>query len=199
MAIARAGTGQEGHLVVQGRGFWLRPLSMSDYPHWAELRAASRTHLVPWEPEWAKDELTRNAFRHRLRHHQHEIREDRGYAFALIDEREDRLIGGVSLSNVRRGVTQSASLGYWLGAPYIGRGAMTEAVRAVVPFAFGALRLHRLEAASMPANTPSIRVLERNGFMREGFAQRYLKINGEWRDHILFGRLAGGHSPTEAS
>lgn len=164
---------------------------MADYGEWAELRALSRAHLTPWEPQWARDELSRDAFRRRIRHHQREIREDVGYAFALLDACSDRLMGGVSLSNVRRGVTQAAALGYWLGTPYLRQGAMADAVRTLAPFAFDALQLHRLEAAAMPENTPSLSVLERTGFVREGFARRYLKIDGEWRDHILFGRLAG--------
>ena len=89
---------------------------MSDYAAWAELRAASREHLAAWEPLWPRDELTRGAFRRRLRHYAREQREDLGYAFFVLDDRTDLLFGGLTLSNVRRGVTQAASLGYWLGA-----------------------------------------------------------------------------------
>ena len=199
MAIMRAGGGPETSLLARGRGLWLRPLAIGDYAQWAELRARSRDHLTPWEPEWSRDELTRDAFRRRIRHHLREARDDQGYAFAVLDERTDRLIGGLSLSNLRRGVTQSASLGYWVGLPHFRQGAMTEAVRAIIPMAFGALRLHRIEAATMPENAPSIRVLERNGFAREGYARRYLKINGDWRDHILFARLADDVGMSEGS
>ena len=94
-------------------------------------------------------------------------------------------MGGLTLSNVRRGVTQAAVLGYWLGMPFVCRGHMTEAVRAAVAFGFESLHLHRLEAASMPNKPSSIRVLERVGFRREGFARRLLKINGVWEDHVL--------------
>jgi ribosomal-protein-alanine N-acetyltransferase len=163
---------------------------MLDYVPWAELRAASRDHLIPWEPLWPRDELTRSAFRRRIRHYQREQREDLGYAFLVMRDRDDRLLGGMTLSNIRRGVTQAASLGYWLGLSHVRQGYMTEAVRAVIPFAFHELRLHRLEAACMPTNSGSIRVLERCGFEREGYARRYLRINGEWEDHILFARIA---------
>jgi ribosomal-protein-alanine N-acetyltransferase len=95
----------------------------------------------------------------------------------------------LTLSNVRRGVTQAAVVGYWLGVPYVRRGYMTEAVRATAGFAFESLRLHRLEAATMPHNEASIRVLERNGFRREGYARRLLKINGMWEDHVLHALL----------
>jgi len=113
-----------------------------------------------------------------------------GYAFLIFDDTDDQLVGGVTLSNLRRGVTQAAVLGYWLGLPYIKRGYMTRAVQSLAGFAFDELLLHRIEAATMPANTASIRVLERNGFRREGFARGLLKINGLWEDHILFALLA---------
>ena len=81
------------------------------------------------------------------------------------------LVGGLTLANVRRGVAQAGSLGYWMGEPYARRGFMTAAVNALIPFAFGALRLHRLEAACIPSNVASVRLLEKTGFTREGFAR----------------------------
>jgi len=198
MAFLRAGLIPDNALTVRGRGLWLRPHMMVDYGPWAELRAASREHLTPWEPQWPRDELTRSAFRRRLRHYQREQREDLGYAFLILRERDDRLLGGMTLSNVRRGVTQAAALGYWLGLGHVHQGYMTEAVKAILPFAFQELRLHRLEAACMPANQASIRVLERCGFEREGYARRYLRINGVWEDHILYSRIADDASVARA-
>ena len=108
MAFLRSSTAQDSAQVVRGRGVWLRPLQMNDYAAWAELRARSRDHLVPWEPVWQRDELTRSAFRRRVRHYQREAREDLGYAFLIFKEADDQLVGGLTLSNVRRGVTQAA-------------------------------------------------------------------------------------------
>ena len=99
------------------------------------------------------------------------------------------LVGGITLSNVRRGVAQAGNLGYWIGEPHARRGHMNAAVRALLPFAFGGLRLHRVEAACIPSNAASIRLLERNGFTREGYAREYLCINGIWQDHLLYARL----------
>ena len=87
-------------------------------------------------------------------------------------------------------MTQAAQLGYWLGSPHLRKGYMSDAVAAVLPYTFFGLRLHRVEAATLPTNGSSIRVLERNGFVREGYARRYLKINDDWQDHILFALLA---------
>lgn len=189
MAFLRPTQTAQSSPLIRGDGVCLRPLMSSDYPQWAELRAVSREHLSPWEPQWPRDELSRSAFRRRLRHYAREARDDLGYAFGIVSESDNYLLGGLTLSNVRRGVTQAAALGYWLGRPHVGNGHMVAAVRAVLPYAFFALKLHRLEAASMPANVRSVRVLELTGFQREGFARRYLKINGVWEDHILFARL----------
>jgi ribosomal-protein-alanine N-acetyltransferase len=92
---------------------------------------------------------------------------------------------------VRRGVAQAGSLGYWIGEPFARQGLMTAAVNALIPFAFGTLRLHRLEAACIPNNTASVRLLEKTGFKREGFAREYLCINGVWQDHVLYALLRG--------
>jgi ribosomal-protein-alanine N-acetyltransferase len=162
---------------------------MQDYAAWAELRALSRAHLTPWEPQWSRDELTRSNFRRRLRQYHRELRDDHGYAYLIFSDTECQLLGGLNLSNVRRGAAQAASLGYWLGAPFTGRGFMTDAVRAAMRYAFGTLRLHRIEAACLPSNVASQRVLEKVGFSREGLARRYLKINGQWQDHDLFALL----------
>jgi ribosomal-protein-alanine N-acetyltransferase len=189
MAFLRSTSGIDGEAEVHGREVSLRHPAMGDYSAWAELRAMSRQHLIVWEPQWSRDELTRSAFRRRLRQYQRELREDQGYAFLVFRNADAALLGGLSVSNVRRGVAQAASVGYWIGAPYVRRGYMTDAVKAVLPFAFGTLGLHRLEAACLPHNLPSTRVLEKVGFKREGMARRYLKINGVWQDHDLFALL----------
>ncbi len=176
--------------TLSSEGLLLKPPQMSDYPAWAKLRGESRAFLSPWEPSWSDDELTRGAFRRRLRYYQREGGEETGYAFFLHRVHDNALLGGVTLSNVRRGVSQSCSVGYWMGEQYAGRGHMSIAMRSVVAFVFDTLKLHRLEAASMPANLPSIRLLERLGFTREGLARGNLRINGAWEDHLLFALLS---------
>jgi len=190
MAFLRSVSPLDTQPVLPGNGLHLRTPLSGDYPQWAELRARSRGFLVPWEPTWVHDELTRSAYRRRLRQYQKELREEAGYAFFIFRSADHRLLGGLSLSNVRRGVTQACTLGYWMGEPFAGHGYMSEAVRVVSRFAFDHLWLHRLEAACLPANISSIRVLEKNGFVYEGLARRYLKINGVWQDHCLFGLVS---------
>jgi [ribosomal protein S5]-alanine N-acetyltransferase len=188
MAFLRS-SGIDAEAEVHGQNVFLRHPAMGDYPAWAQLRAMSRQHLTVWEPQWSRDELTRSAFRRRLRQYQRELRDDQGYAFLIFRQADWALLGGLSISNVRRGVAQAASVGYWIGAPYVRRGHMSDAVKACVPFAFTTLGLHRLEAACLPHNIPSQRVLEKAGFRREGMARHYLKINGVWQDHDLFALL----------
>jgi [ribosomal protein S5]-alanine N-acetyltransferase len=174
---------------VMGEGVMLRTPQATDHAEWAALRERSRDFLKPWEPTWPADDLSRGAFRRRIRRYTEDLRSDQSYAFLIFRSTDGRLVGGLTLANVRRGVAQAGSLGYWMGLPYIRHGHMTAAVRAVIPFAFGTLRLHRLEAACIPTNTASIRLLENTGFVREGYAREYLCINGVWQDHLLYGRL----------
>jgi ribosomal-protein-alanine N-acetyltransferase len=196
MAFLRSPAPEDYLDPVAGRTVVLRPPAAADYRAWAELRALSRAHLTPWEPSWSSDDLSQMMFRRRLRAYARDMRDDLGYAFFIIDAQSDQLLGGATLSNVRRGSSQSASLGYWIGAPHARRGRMQDAVATLMPFAFGQLRLHRVEAATMPGNSPSIRVLEACGFEREGVARGFLKINGRWEDHILFARLADRQAPS---
>src|SRR5258707_116829 len=189
MAFFRTVSFAEPMPLVEGDGVFLRAPQMGDFPEWAALREASRAFLVPWEPTWPHDDLTRAAFRRRLKRYVEDLRSDQAYPFFLLRKSDNAIVGGLTLANIRRGVAQAGSLGYWMGERYAGHGYMTAAVRALIPFAFRSLRLHRLEAACIPTNVASIRLLERTGFMREGFAREYLCINGTWQDHLLYALL----------
>lgn len=191
MAFLRSVGFFEPEPVIETDLLVLRPPRMADYENWARLRRESRAFLAPWEPTWPADDLTRSAYRCRVKRYIRDIREDAGYAFFLFDARTNQLTGGLTLSNIRRGAAQTASLGYWMGEPFAGRGLMSAAVRAVLPFGFDTLNLHRIEAACLPTNEPSLRLLRNSGFTEEGFARGYLKINGVWQDHVLFAMLAG--------
>jgi ribosomal-protein-alanine N-acetyltransferase len=181
--------------VIAGEGLFLRTPSLVDYQAWTDLRAESRAFLTPWEPTWPADDLTRAAYRRRVRRYHSEIREDHAYPFFVFRQSDYVLLGGITLSNVTRGMTQTATVGYWMGERHAHQGHMTRAVRALVPFAFGALHLHRLEAACLPHNRPSMRLLEKVGFTREGLARGLVCINGRWQDHIVFALLADDPLP----
>lgn len=176
--------------VIRGREVYLRYPRMADYAGWAAVRGESREFLAPWEPAWATDELSKGAFRRRIKRYQKETRLDSAYAFFVFRKEDDTLMGGCTLSNVRRGVTQCCALGYWIGERFARQGFMFDAVYALVPFIFSTLGLHRIEAACLPSNEPSKNLLTKAGFRQEGLARGYLQINGEWRDHALFALLA---------
>jgi [ribosomal protein S5]-alanine N-acetyltransferase len=190
----------ESGLRIEGDGVRLRPPRASDYAEWRELRAASRAFLQPWEPTWPADDLSRAAYRRRLLAYARDREAGVAYPFFVFRASDEALTGGITLSNVRRGVAQMGSIGYWCGRPFTRQGFTLGAVRALSEFSFRTLALHRLEAACIPENAPSRRLLAKAGFVEEGFAKAYLKINGVWRDHVLFGLvspLSGREGPDE--
>jgi len=171
----------------------LRPPRTKDFLEWSALRYANRDFLTPWEPSWPKDDLTRAGWRRRLAAYSQERRKGTALALFIFSQEpvsgRQELVGGVRLANIAYGVQQSASIGYWLGREYVGHGYMSRAVDMVCQFGFERLGLHRIDACCIPENKSSANVLRRCGFDEEGRAKSYLKINGEWRDHILFGRV----------
>lgn len=195
MALFRAISSPEPLPPIIGDGVVLRTPQMADFPAWAAVREASRTFLTPWEPVWPADDLTRASFRNRMRRYAEDLRTDQSYPFFLFRQHDNALMGGLALANVRRGVAQTASLGYWIGHAYCRQNYMSAAVRALLPAAFDQLRLHRIEAACIPTNSASVRLLEKSGFEREGYARSYLCINGTWQDHLLYARLRSDPKP----
>jgi ribosomal-protein-alanine N-acetyltransferase len=189
MAFFRTVSFSETMPAIAGTGVSLRVPQSGDHAEWAALRESSRDFLTPWEPTWPEDDLTRGAFRRRLKRYADDQRSDLAYAFLIFRNDDNAMVGGLTLANIRRGVAQAGSIGYWVGAPYARKGYMTAALRALVPFCFRTLRLHRLEAACIPNNDASVALLEKTGFTREGYARSYLCINGIWQDHLLFARL----------
>ena len=189
MAFFRTVSSNEILPAIAGAGVTLRLPQSGDFAEWAALRESSRAFLVPWEPTWPADDLTRGAFRRRLKRYAEDVRNDLAYAFLIFRSDDNALVGGLTLANIRRGVAQAGSIGYWVGAPFARKGYMTAAMRALAPFCFTTLRLHRVEAACIPSNTASVRLLEKTGFQREGYARSYLCINGVWQDHLLYARL----------
>jgi Acetyltransferases, including N-acetylases of ribosomal proteins len=173
-----------------GRNILLRTPQFSDFDEWSELRSESRNFLEPWEPKWSKNSLTRSDYRRRITRYEQDIRYERNIPFYIFILETKILAGGISLSNINRGITQSCTLGYWIGEKFAGQGLMTEAVAVVTDVVFNILKLHRLEAACVPENIASKSVLKKVGFKEEGYARKYLQINGEWRDHNLFAVLS---------
>ena len=186
--------GPDRGLRLQRDRVYLRYPVQRDWRAWSVLRADSQAFLAPWEPTWAYDALSRGAFRRRLKMYRAEMRQGVTYSFLIFRAADDALLGGITLSHLRRGVAQSATLGYWIGATHARHGYTTEALWALLEYAFQRLGLHRVEAACLPGNEASRRLLLKVGFQEEGYAREYLRINGSWQDHQLFAIVRGEFS-----
>lgn len=160
-------------------------MTVADADALLALRVSNRAFFDPWEPDSSGELYTVEGQRKDLAQRERDWRDDKRYSFAITSP-EGEIIGGIVLSNVLRGALQSANVGYYVAESHNNRGVATEAVRHVVRFAFDKLGLHRVEAGVMPHNPRSMRVLEKAGFTKIGFAPHYLKIHDAWRDHHLF-------------
>lgn len=171
----------------------LRMGESEDWKSWHGLRDLSRDFLTPWEPSWEAHALEYDHYCGLLKRHSRDWHRGEGYAFHVFTRNEGRsqgaLLGEIAVTGIERGISQRGTIGYWIGMPHAGRGYMREAAGLVCAFAFEKLRLHRLEASCLPDNEPSARLLRSLGFEREGYARAYLKINGQWRDHLLWGLI----------
>ena len=174
----------------QGENVFLRPPEYKDWLEWSQLRRENMSYLKPWEPTWNIHELERSYFVKRVRFFEKLSINDEAYSFLIFEKTGMLLIGEININNVQRGVVQSCSIGYWISRNKMGLGLMSESINLMKDFAFDDLELHRIEAACLPENKPSLNTLLKNGFEIEGKAKEFLKINGKWQDHIVLGCLA---------
>lgn len=185
---------QSDTVVLEDDTHLLRLPRFSDYRQWYPLRSESRCFLEPWEPTWRSDELTESSFRGRVVRNEQEYASGQALPLFLFHKPDQRLLGGLTIGYIRRGAAQCCMIGYWMGERYAGHGHMLRALELAIPYIFKGLQLHRIEAACIPDNVRSIRLLEKAGFQREGYLREYLKINGEWRDHVMYSLLAKDRS-----
>ena len=186
----------------------LRPPRTDDVGEIRRLLRHNHVHLKPWNPapppgedSSSITEISKMVLRQRR-----EWKAGRSFVFMIAlrdaDRRGDagtRFVGKVALNGIMRGAMFGAYLGYWMDVDHEGRGLATEAIDAVLDFAFGAAGLHRVQAAIMPRNERSLRVVDKLLFRREGYAERYLQIAGNWEDHILFAKTREEHLAASAS
>jgi [ribosomal protein S5]-alanine N-acetyltransferase len=174
--------------LLRGRRIVLRPMTVSDFAQWREVRRRNRDWLVKWEPRrpaGAADVVeSRSAFAARCRARDRERQLGNGYGFGIFVD--NRLVGEINMNGVQRSPFQSAYVGYWIDEAVAGHGYVPEAVVTIFRFAFEDLGLHRLQIAIIPRNKPSRRVAEKLGLREEGIAVRYLEINGVWEDHVRY-------------
>lgn len=174
-------------VLVAGQRVYLRLATLADFPEWHALREASAAFLRPWEPRWLGDVHGLGRYRQRLARQEADARDGSGLLLLTFRFQDNALVGGINLTNIRRGAAQTGTLGYWAGAPFARQGYTLDAVRTLVAYALGPMRLARVEAACLPRNVASHNLLLRAGFREEGRAERYLEIAGVREDHLLFG------------
>ena len=166
----------------------VRLITEADTVELTHLLCRNAEFLAPWEPRRSDEHWTESRQRQLIMDAL--ARHDAGIAVPLVITVEGVIVGQVNVSNIVGGVFQSAHLGYWVTQDRNGRGVASRAVAATINLAFEEYGLHRLEAATLLHNSRSQRVLRRNGFTEIGVAPHYLRIAGEWQDHLLFQRLS---------
>ena len=165
-------------------GVTVRLVREDDVPALTALLTANREHLAPWDPQ-RPDGYWTEAFQRQDTARLLDLhRQDRGIPGVIVEDGEP--VGRITVTDVVRGPLQSGTFGYWVAGHATGRGVATAAAAAMVRIAFDEAGLHRLEAGTLPHNHASQGVLARTGFQRFGYAPRYLRIAGQWQDHVLF-------------
>jgi len=174
-------------IEVKETALVLRQPSASDFDQWLALRTQSMAFLSKWEPKWPEDDLSEAGYKRRLKNYATGFRTGKSRSYFLHDTKDNVLLGGLSLTRINAADLQSSALlGYWMGEPYANKGYMQQAVPTILDYAFNKLDLKMVEAAVVPRNQRSIYLLEKCGFIKTGFAEKYLEINGQKEDHILF-------------
>lgn len=173
--------------ILSSKRLIIRVPTERDADAMARFALENREHFAPWDPERTDDYFTADHWKRTLAEDVARAREGTHMQLILIDREhpDSNIVGQCTLSGITRGVFQAAYLGYGLDHRYVGRGLMAEALRVVIDYAFYEMNLHRIMASTMPHNERSLRLLERLGFEREGFAKDYLYLAGAWRDHVL--------------
>ena len=177
------------HLLLQTDRLDLRLPQLSGHKSWSRLRLESKDFLTPWEPTWTNDHLLRRPFVNRVNWAKRSMQNGTAIPLFIIGRNDGVLMGAITLDNIRRGPNQTATMGNWIGSPYVRQGFMSEAIVGLVNYAFGALDISRIESACLPENTPSRKLLEKCGFKYEGVAQAYIQIDGRWRTHVLYASI----------
>lgn len=174
---------------LKGQRIYLSVPKIENYKDWEEVRRRNQDFLKPYEPKWANNPLSKEFFKQRLKRQKKAMNAGRGVFFLIHHYESRKIIGGININDIQYGAARYASLGYWLDEPYLRQGYMSEAAHLVIDYAFDTLKFNRLNAACLSGNVASIKLLLKLGFKEEGFARKYLQINGKWRDHRLFGLI----------
>ncbi len=172
-----------------GEKVFLKTPVKENWSEWAKLRQKSKNFLQPWEPKWPKNFLTQESFSIFINMVEIALRNKTAYNFFIFNKKNNHLMGGISLNVFKSEGYKSITIGYWMGQDYAGKGYMKDSLKVVCDFCFNDLNFYRIEAACLPKNITSKKVLLNAGFEIEGYAKKYLKINGSLEDHLLLAKI----------
>ena len=175
-----------------GKKVILKQPKKENWKEWAELRQRSREFLQPWEPKWPNNFLTKESFTSFINMIENSLKKKNGYNFFIFNKKKKHLMGGISLTNFKSEGYKSITIGYWMGQDYAGRGYMKDSLKIICDYCFSDLGVNRIEAACLPKNLTSKKVLLNVGFEIEGYAKKYLNINGKLEDHLLLAKIKKG-------
>jgi len=177
------------HNYIESSRVIIRHPKRRDWRSWVSLRKNSYEFLKKWEPYWELSQCNRSNYMKQLRLQRTKAAYDQAYSFLCFKKGSKTLIGGINISNIQRGVIQTANLGYWLGKEHTGHGYMEESINTIIPYIFSQLKINRIQAFTLKENIASKRLLEKVNFKEEGVLRKAMKINNEWSDHILYSLL----------
>ncbi len=173
-------------MIYETKRLLLKPLDKSDSPLLREYLLSNKSFLEQWEPKREADYFEIDSIEKMLKFEKQAANERNALSLYIFKKDDGKLIGNVKLSSIVYGIFLSCFAGYKLDKDELGKGYMTEALREVVRIAFEEYGLHRIEANIMPRNKASRKVVKKLGFKKEGKANKYLKINEVWEDHIHY-------------
>jgi [ribosomal protein S5]-alanine N-acetyltransferase len=174
---------EDDHMKLLGDRIYVRFLEIDDAKEMYDLQIRNREFFQAFAKQRDEEFYTIDRQLANIKKSIEKRTLDQQYSFGIFLKGTDELIGTIELTEVLRGALQSCFVGYFLDKKQNGKGYMTEAVRLVMDYALNELKLHRIEAGVMPHNISSIRVLEKDGFQKEGIARKNVRINGKWEDH----------------
>lgn len=192
--LARSIAGRFPNQYLLGSRVYIRSPKRKDWKEWVALRRNSYKFLKEWEPFWDLSDCNRTSYMRQLKMQKIKSANDQGYSFLCFDIEDNTLLGGINISNVQRGIMQTANIGYWLGEKYTKKGYMIESLEIIFPFLFDQMKLNRIQAFTLPENSSSRNLLVKLKFKEEGLIRNCMKINDVWRDHLLYSKLAKEYS-----
>ncbi|MDP4668610.1 MAG: GNAT family N-acetyltransferase [Candidatus Nanopelagicales bacterium] len=172
-------------VVLQNDNLVLRPLKLRDKKEWTKLRQRNQNWFQQWEST-VPDEFSdgKASFYQIVKNLRVEAKAQRSLPFVM--EIDKKIAGQITVANINYGSTRSAYIGYWIAEEFAGKGYTPLAVAMAIDHCFQILNLHRIEITIRPENLKSLRVVEKLGLRSEGLRPKYLHIDGDWRDHLVF-------------